>query len=330
MDEKKLSIRNLSVSFLQGDSKVTAVDDVSFDMNNGKILGMIGESGCGKSTLGLSIMNLLPEKTSSIDKGEIFFNGKDLSKLKENELQKIRGNNISMIFQEPMTSLNPLFKIGRQIGESLKIHKNIKGQELKDKVIELLKDVHIPNPEKIYNAYPHNLSGGMRQRVMIAMALSCEPEIIIADEPTTALDVTIQSQILYLLKQLNEKRNTSILFITHDLSVVAEICDEVVVLYGGKIVEKADVNEIFDNAKHPYTIGLLESQPHMGQVGKSLPSINGMVPKLDEMPKGCRFSTRCSKKFCSKCTDLEPPLFIINEKHMAACWLYEKEVDKSE
>ena len=233
MDEKKLSIRNLSVSFLQGDSKVTAVDDVSFDMNNGKILGMIGESGCGKSTLGLSIMNLLPEKTSSIDKGEIFFNGKDLSKLKENELQKIRGNNISMIFQEPMTSLNPLFKIGRQIGEPLKIHKNIKGQELKDKVIELLKDVHIPNPEKIYNAYPHNLSGGMRQRVMIAMALSCEPEIIIADEPTTALDVTIQSQILYLLKQLNEKRNTSILFITHDLSVVAEICDEVVVLYGG-------------------------------------------------------------------------------------------------
>ena len=291
---------------------------------------MIGESGCGKSTLGLSIMNLLPENTSSIDKGKILFNGKDLSKLNENELQKIRGNKISMIFQEPMTSLNPLFKIGRQIGEPLKIHKNLRGHELKDKVIQLLKDAHIPNPVKIYNVYPHNLSGGMRQRVMIAMALSCEPEILIADEPTTALDVTMQAQILYLLKHLNERKNTSILFITHDLSVVAEICDEVVVLYGGKIVEKADVNEIFDNAKHPYTIGLLESQPHMGQVGKPLPSIDGMVPKIDEMPKGCRFSTRCTKKFCSKCTDKQPPLFIINENHEAACWLYENEVDKSE
>ncbi len=330
MDKKRLSIRNLSVSFLKDDGKVTAVDDVSFHINDGKILGMIGESGCGKSTLGLSIMNLLPEKASSIDKGEILFNGKDLSKLNENELQKIRGNNISMIFQEPMTSLNPLFKIGRQIGETLKIHKNLRGQQLKDKVIELLKDVHIPNPEEIYNAYPHNLSGGMRQRVMIAMALSCEPEILIADEPTTALDVTIQAQILYILKQLNEKKNTSILFITHDLSVVAEICDEVVVLYGGKIVEKADVNEIFDNAKHPYTIGLLESQPHIGQVGIPLPSIEGMVPKLDEMPSGCRFSTRCTKKFCSKCTDEEPPLFIINENHEVACWLYEKEATKSE
>ena len=330
MEKQKLSINNLSVSFQEDNGRVTAVDDVSFHINSGKILGMIGESGCGKSTVGLSIMNLLPEKTSSIDKGEILFNGDDLTKLKEKELQNIRGNHISMIFQEPMTSLNPLFKIGRQIGEPLKIHKNLKGHELKNKVIQLLKDVHISNPEKIYNSYPHNLSGGMRQRVMIAMALSCEPEILIADEPTTALDVTIQAQILYLLKQLNEKKNTSILFITHDLSVVAEVCDEVMVLYGGKIVEKADVYEIFDNAKHPYTIGLLESQPHMGQVGKSLKSIEGMVPKLNEMPKGCRFSTRCSKKFCSKCSEEEPPLFKINENHQAACWLYSEEVNKSE
>ena len=330
MEKQKLSINNLSVSFQEDNGRVTAVDDVSFHINSGKILGMIGESGCGKSTVGLSIMNLLPEKTSSIDKGEILFNGDDLTKLKEKELQNIRGNHISMIFQEPMTSLNPLFKIGRQIGEPLKIHKNLKGHELKNKVIQLLKDVHISNPEKIYNSYPHNLSGGMRQRVMIAMALSCEPEILIADEPTTALDVTIQAQILYLLKQLNEKKNTSILFITHDLSVVAEVCDEVMVLYGGKIVEKADVYEIFDNAKHPYTIGLLESQPHMGQVGKSLKSIEGMVPKLNEMPKGCRFSTRCSKKFCSKCSEEEPPLFKINENHQAACWLYSEEVNKGE
>ena len=325
MEEQKLSINNLCVSFQSDRGSVTAVEDVTFGIRKGEILGMIGESGCGKSTIGLSIMNLLPEKTSNIDKGEIIFDGKDLSKLKESELENIRGNDISMIFQEPMTSLNPLFKIGRQIGEPLKIHKNLKGHELKDKVIQLLKNVHIPNPEKIYDAYPHNLSGGMRQRVMIAMALSCEPDVLIADEPTTALDVTIQAQILYLLKQLNEKKNTSILFITHDLCVVAEICDEVVVLYGGKIVEKADVYEIFDNAKHPYTVGLLKSQPHMGHVGEPLPSIEGMVPKFDDMPKGCRFSTRCSKKFCSKCTDEEPPLFKINDNHMAACWLYEKE-----
>lgn len=330
MDDKKLSIRNLSVSFAKDNGKVTAVDEVSFDINSGRILGMIGESGCGKSTVGLSIMNLLPENISSIDNGEILFDGRDLSKLKENELEKIRGNDISMIFQEPMTSLNPLFKIGRQIGEPLKIHKKLKGNELKEKVIQLLKDVHIPDPEKIYNEYPHNLSGGMRQRVMIAMALACEPDILIADEPTTALDVTIQAQILYLIKQLNKKKNTSILFITHDLSVVAEICDEVVVLYGGKIVEKGDVYEIFDNARHPYTIGLLESQPHMGRVGIRLPSIEGMVPKLDEMPEGCRFSTRCTKKFCSKCSEQQPPLFKISEGHSAACWLYEEEAEKDE
>lgn len=330
MEENKLSINNLSVSFKSDNGNVTAVEDVSFSIKKGEILGMIGESGCGKSTIGLSIMNLLPEKTSSIDQGEIFFKDKDISKLKESELEKIRGNDISMIFQEPMTSLNPLFKIGKQIGEPLKIHKNLKGRELKEKVIELLNDVHIPNPEKIYNAYPHNLSGGMRQRVMIAMALSCEPDVLIADEPTTALDVTIQAQILYLLKKLNEEKGTSILFITHDLSVVAEICDQVVVLYGGKIVEKADVYEIFDNAKHPYTMGLLKSQPHMGKVGEPLPSIEGIVPKLEEMPKGCRFSTRCSKKFCSKCTDKQPPLFKVGDNHMTACWLYEEEANGHE
>ena len=229
MNEQNLCVNNLSVSFTGDNGKVIAVDDVSFTLEKGKILGVIGESGCGKSTLALSIMQLLPEKISKIEQGDILFNGDDLSKFTEEKLENLRGNEISMIFQEPMTSLNPLFKVGRQIGEPLKIHKHIHGSELKDKVIELLKTVHIPNPEKIYDVYPHSLSGGMRQRVMIAMALSCEPEILIADEPTTALDVTIQAQILFLLKKLNKKINTSILFITHDLSVVAEVCDEVMV-----------------------------------------------------------------------------------------------------
>lgn len=328
MNSQNLCVNNLSVSFTGDNGKVIAIDDVSFTLEKGKILGIIGESGCGKSTLALSIMKLLPEKISKIEQGEILFNGDDLSKFTEEKLENLRGNEISMIFQEPMTSLNPLFKIGRQIGEPLKIHKHLHGSELKDKVIELLKTVHIPNPEKIYNAYPHSLSGGMRQRVMIAMALSCEPQILIADEPTTALDVTIQAQILYLLKRLNSKVNTSILFITHDLSVVAEVCDEVMVLYGGKVVEQSDIYELFDNPKHPYTIGLLESQPHSCESGKELSSIKGMVPALVDMPSGCRFSTRCSKKFCEKCVSKQPPLFKVNDKHKVACWLYE-EVEKN-
>ena len=330
MNSQNLSVNNLSVSFTGDNGKVLAIDDVSFALEKGKVLGVIGESGCGKSTLALSIMKLLPEKISEIEKGEILFNGNDLSKFTEEKLENLRGNEISMIFQEPMTSLNPLFKVGRQIGEPLKIHKQLKGHELKNKVIELLKTVHIPNPEKIYDAYPHSLSGGMRQRVMIAMALSCEPEILIADEPTTALDVTIQSQILFLLKKLNEKVNTSIIFITHDLSVVAEICDEVMVLYAGKVVEQTNVYELFDNPKHPYTIGLLESQPHRCENGKPLPSIKGMVPSLFNMISGCRFSTRCSKKFCEKCVNEQPPLFDVKENHKVACWLYNEEAKNFE
>ena len=330
MKAQNLSVNNLSVSFTGDSGKVIAIDDVSFTLEKGKVLGVIGESGCGKSTLALSIMKLLPEKISKIEQGEILFNGNDLSKFTEDKLESLRGNEISMIFQEPMTSLNPLFKVGRQIGEPLKIHKQLRERELKNKVIELLKTVHIPNPEKIYDAYPHSLSGGMRQRVMIAMALSCEPEILIADEPTTALDVTIQSQILYLLKKLNEKVNTSIIFITHDLSVVAEVCDEVMVLYAGKVVEQTDVYELFDNPKHPYTIGLLESQPHRCERGKPLPSIKGMVPSLLDMPSGCRFSTRCSKKFCEKCVEEQPPLFEVDENHKVACWLYDEEAKNFE
>jgi oligopeptide/dipeptide ABC transporter, ATP-binding protein, C-terminal domain len=330
MKAQNLSVNNLSVSFTGDNGKVIAIDDVSFTLKKGKVLGVIGESGCGKSTLALSIMKLLPEKISKIEQGEILFNGNDLSKFTEDKLENLRGNEISMIFQEPMTSLNPLFKVGRQIGEPLKIHKQLRGRELKNKVIELLKTVHIPNPDKIYDAYPHSLSGGMRQRVMIAMALSCEPEILIADEPTTALDVTIQSQILYLLKKLNEKVNTSIIFITHDLSVVAEVCDEVMVLYAGKVVEQTNVYELFDNPKHPYTIGLLESQPHRCERGKPLPSIKGMVPSLLDMPSGCRFSTRCSKKFCEKCVKEKPPLFEVDQNHKVACWLYDEEAKNFE
>lgn len=325
MDKQILRINNLSVSFGEEKDKVIAVDDVSLTIEKGRILGIIGESGCGKSTLALSIIGLLPDKISKIENGEILFNGNDLSKFTEKQFEYLRGNEISMIFQEPMTSLNPVFKIGRQIAEQLKIHKRLKGRALKDKVIEILRTVHIPNPEKVYGSYPHNLSGGMRQRVMIAMALSCEPEILIADEPTTALDVTIQAQILFLLKELNNKAKTSILFITHDLSVVAEVCDEVMVLYGGKVVEQGNVYELFDNAKHPYTLGLLESQPHRGESGKPLPSIEGIVPSLSDMPIGCRFSNRCSNKFCIKCEDETPPLFNIKDNHTVACWLYEKE-----
>jgi peptide/nickel transport system ATP-binding protein len=324
MNSKNLIVNNLSVSFTSDNGKLIAIDDVSFVLEKGKILGVIGESGCGKSTLALSIMKLLPEEISKIEQGEILFNEDDLSKFSEERLEKLRGNEISMIFQEPMTSLNPLFKIGRQIGEPLKIHKHLHGSELRNKVIELLRTVHIPDPEKIYDSYPHSLSGGMRQRAMIAMALSCEPQILIADEPTTALDVTIQAQILQLLKKLNENINTSIVFITHDLSVVAEICDEVMVLYGGKVVEQSNIYELFDNPKHPYTIGLLESQPHNIESGKELPSIKGMVPALTHMPLGCRFSTRCSKKFCEKCANEQPPLFKVNGNHKAACWLYEE------
>lgn len=330
MNEENLCVNHLSISFTEDSGKVIPVDDISFTMEKGEILGVIGESGCGKSTLALSIMNLLPENTSGIDYGEILFNGVDLTKLSEKKLENIRGNKISMIFQEPMTSLNPLFKIGRQIGEALKIHRNLHGKELKEKVMELLKTVHISRPEKVYDSYPHNLSGGMRQRVMIAMALSCEPAILIADEPTTALDVTIQAQILNLLKNLNKKNHTSILFITHDLSVVSEICDKVMVLYGGKVVEYADVYELFDNPKHPYTVGLLESQLDIFEEGTRLPSIKGMVPTLSEMPKGCRFNNRCSKKFCEKCNTEQPPIYILSNNHKVSCWLYEEETKKNE
>ncbi|MVX63245.1 ATP-binding cassette domain-containing protein [Clostridium chromiireducens] len=325
MEDKILMVKNLSVSFSDDNGKIIAVDDVSFTLEKGKILGIIGESGCGKSTLALSIMQLLPGKISKIERGAILFNKNDLVKFKEAELENLRGNDVAMIFQEPMTSLNPLFKIGRQVEEPLKIHKHLRGKQLKDKAIELLKIVRITNPEKVYELYPHNLSGGMRQRVNIAMALSCEPEILIADEPTTALDVTIQAQILFLLKNLNKEVKTSIIFITHDLSVVAEVCDEVMVMYGGKIVEQSDIFELFDNPKHPYTRGLMESQPSKGECGKPLSSIKGMVPSFSNMPSGCSFSTRCSEKFCERCSNEKTQLFNIGGNHKVACWLYEKE-----
>lgn len=318
-----LEVKNLKVSFHTGNGKVRAINDISFSIDKGKILGIVGESGCGKSVTSLSIMGLLPPKTSIIEEGSITFKGTDLLTLSAKGLEAIRGNDISMIFQEPMTSLNPVFTIGHQIGEALKIHKGLRGKENKEKCIEMLKLVNIPSPEKVIDYYPHSLSGGMRQRVMIAMALCCSPSLLIADEPTTALDVTIQAQVLELMKEINSNLDTSILLITHDLGVIAEIADAVLVLYGGRVVEEASVAELFDNPKHPYTLGLLNSRL-IAEDQKRLNTIKGIVPPLNDMPTGCAFSPRCSK--CMDiCKTKSPDLIEIAPEHKVRCWLYSEE-----
>ena len=318
-----LEIKNLHTYFYTDSGVIKSVDGVDIELREGTTLGIVGESGSGKSVTALSVMGLLMGTTGKVAEGEILFEGRDLTKLDDEERRKMRGEKISMIFQEPMTSLNPVMKIGDQITECILMHNNISKQEAWDKAVEMLKLTGVPRVERMMKEYPFQLSGGQRQRVMIAMALVCKPKILIADEPTTALDVTIQAQILDLMDNLKQKTGTSILFITHDLGVVAEVCDDVVVMYSGRVVEKGDVRSIFASPSHPYTKGLLASIPKLGECAEELESIPGNVPNPKYMPQGCKFAPRCSCAF-DKCREEEPGFYDVGEGHMSRCWLCEK------
>ncbi len=318
---KLLEVKNLKTFFFTEEGVVKAVNDVSFEVGEGETLGLVGESGCGKSVTSLSIMKLIPNPPGKIISGSILFEGQDIVNISENDMHTIRGNKISMIFQEPMTALNPVFTVGHQISEVFTLHQNISKKEAKEKTIELLKIVGIPEPEKRFNQYPFELSGGMRQRVMIAMALTCNPKLLIADEPTTALDVTIQAQILELIKDMQKKFNSAVILITHDLAVIAETVDHVAVMYAGVIVEKTEVKELFKNPMHPYTIGLLNSIPILGQRGKELQEIPGRVPNLIDLPKGCYFADRCNKRM-PICSQQDCELKEVKPGHFVRCFLY--------
>jgi peptide/nickel transport system ATP-binding protein len=315
-----LRITGLKTHFFTDDGVVQAVDGVDFTLRRGETLGIVGESGSGKSVTSLSILRLVSQP-GRIVAGQVLFDGTDLSTLSDEEMRQIRGNRISMIFQQPTTALNPVFKVGDQIIETLEIHQGLKGNEARNRCIELLAMVGLPDPARRLNQYPHELSGGQCQRVMIAMALACNPELLIADEPTTALDVTIQAQILDLMRDLRDKIDTAILLITHDMGVIAEMANSVAVMYAGQVVEYADVNAIFAEPKHPYTQGLLNSMPMLGQVRDELEVIPGTVPSLVNPPKGCRFASRCSKRF-DKC-DQPPDLIKLEGNRKVRCWLYE-------
>ena len=323
MNNNILEIKNLHTYFYTDSGVIKSVDGVDIELREGTTLGIVGESGSGKSVTALSVMGLLMGTTGKVAEGEILFEGRDLTKLDDEERRKMRGEKISMIFQEPMTSLNPVMKIGDQITECILMHNNISKQEAWDKAVEMLKLTGVPRVERMMKEYPFQLSGGQRQRVMIAMALVCKPKILIADEPTTALDVTIQAQILDLMENLKQKTGTSILFITHDLGVVAEVCDDVVVMYSGRVVEKGDVRSIFANPSHPYTRGLLASIPKLGEYAEELESIPGNAPNPKYMPQGCKFAPRCSCAF-DKCREEEPGFYDVGEGHMSRCWLCEK------
>ncbi len=316
---KLLEVKNLRTYFHTDDGTARSVDGVSFEVDRGETLGVVGESGCGKSVTALSIMRLVPAPPGEIVGGEILYNGKDLLKFSEDQMRGIRGNDISMIFQEPMTSLNPVFTVGYQIDEAVMLHQKVGRTEARERSIEMLRLVGIPDPEQRYDEYPHQLSGGMRQRIMIAMALSCNPELLIADEPTTALDVTVQAQILELMTKLQTELGMGLIMITHDLGVIAEVSDRVAVMYAAKVVEYASVDEIFYNPKHPYTIGLLKSIPRMGTHREKLATIEGTVPAPTDFPKGCHFCTRCAYAD-ALCWNDEPPLVEIETGHFAACW----------
>ncbi|MDD4570048.1 MAG: ABC transporter ATP-binding protein [Tepidanaerobacteraceae bacterium] len=320
MSDNLVEVKNLKTYFYTEDGIVPAVDGVDFQIQKGETLGIVGESGCGKSVTSLSLLRLVPNPPGKIVDGEIFFRGENILNKTESEMRKIRGNDISMIFQEPMTSLNPVFTIGEQIAEAIELHQGLSKKEAIDKTIEMLNLVGIPSAEKRVNDFPHQMSGGMRQRIMIAMALSCNPSLLIADEPTTALDVTIQAQILELMKDLKERLGTAIMLITHDLGVIAEMAENVMVMYAGKVVEYADVRTVFKEPKHPYTIGLMGSIPRLDQPKEKLYVIEGTVPNPFDMPKGCRFHPRCpeAKEICS---NREPELVVTNG-HQVRCWKY--------
>lgn len=321
MSKDLVVIKDLRTYFHTEDGVVRAVDDVSFKIKEGETIGIVGESGCGKSITAMSILKLIPNPPGRIEGGEILFDGVNLLKYNEEQIRRVRGNQISVIFQEPMTSLNPVFTIGFQISEAIMLHQGLNKEQALEKSIEVLGLVGIPIAKQIVERYPHELSGGMRQRVMIAMAISCNPRLLIADEPTTALDVTIQAQILDLMRDLKSKLNTSIMLITHDLGVVAEMADYVVVMYAGKVIEEANVIEIFKNPMHPYTEGLLNSKPSLAGDLDRLTSIPGQVPNPLDMPKGCSFHPRCERAM-SRCWEEQPELIEVAPNHKARCWLY--------
>jgi len=317
-----LKVENLKTYFHTEQGLVKSVDGVDFHVEYGESVAIVGESGCGKSVTSFSIMGLISKPPGDIPEGKIWFEGTDLLKKKEKELQKIRGNEIAMIFQDPMNSLNPLQKIGTQIAEALRVHHKLSKKQAFQESIKYLKEVGIPRPEEVAHDYPHQLSGGMRQRVMIAIAIACNPKLLIADEPTTALDVTIQAQILTLLTKLIKEFNMSLLLITHDLGVVAETCQRVIVMYAGKVVEEADVEALFSAPKHPYTIGLLRSLPVLDQEMEKLQTIPGKVPSPSEMPSGCAFYERCEHA-TERCLHDQPEFYYVNNYHKVRCWLFE-------
>ena len=321
-DQAVLQVSHLATAFDTEAGRIQAVDDVSFEVNRGKTLGIVGESGCGKSVTALSIMRLLPRPAGKILDGRILYQGKDIVRMTPEAMRGLRGRHISMIFQEPMTALNPVHRIGRQIAEVFRLHDAALDEtRIREKSIEMLARVGIPDPERRVMEYSHQISGGMRQRVMIAMALAVRPDILIADEPTTALDVTIQAQILDLMKQLQRENEMAMIFITHDLGVIADICDDVVVMYAGTVVESAPVRELFENPRHPYTRGLLESIPRLETPGKTpLPIISGMVPALSDLPPGCRFQNRCPIAI-PVCKSSPPALTPVGDHHEARCYL---------
>jgi oligopeptide/dipeptide ABC transporter ATP-binding protein len=321
-----LKVSGLRTSFYTRDGVVRAVDGIDFEVQRGEVLGIVGESGCGKSVTSMSIMRLIANP-GRIEAGEILFDGQDLLKLPQSEMRRIRGDRISMIFQQPQSSLNPVWDVGRQIGEVLELHRNMKRKVARDRALQLLRMVGIPDPMRRLSSYPHELSGGMAQRVMIALALACEPELLIADEPTTALDVTIQAQILDLIRELREETGTAVILITHDLGVVAEMCDRVAVMYAGEIVEQSETIPLFREPLHPYTRGLIDSIPVVGGTRERLAVIPGNVPNLIDLPAGCRFAPRCASRIdedVTEATEVHPELREVNAGHTVRCFLYHR------
>jgi oligopeptide/dipeptide ABC transporter ATP-binding protein len=322
--ERLLEVRGLETSFHTRDGVVRAVTGVDFHVARGEVMGLVGESGCGKSVTSLSIMRLIAPP-GRIDAGEVVFDGVDLLGLRDREMRAMRGERISMIFQQPTSSLNPVYDVGMQVGEMLELHRRLKRRDARERALELLQMVGIPDPRRRLDAFPHELSGGMSQRVMIAMALACEPELLIADEPTTALDVTIQAQILDVIRTLQRETNTAMILITHDLGVVAEMCDRVAVMYAGEIVEQSDVGSLFSHPKHPYTTGLIGSVPILGEERDELSVIPGTVPNLVDLPEACRFAPRCTARVehgVELATERHPELRPVADGHTVRCWIY--------